>query len=256
MTWRLSTGIRRRLAVGRDDPDDDGATMTGTRPHPRLTVVPVGGFQAYLWHDAQSAVLVDTGPVGGFDALSAGIEEASVALGDLDLIVLTHFHDDHVGGAAELLTHTGARVVAHAADAPVIRGDQEGPPPNFTAAERALHATVAADLRPAPPCRVDVEVVDGDELPFGGGARVIGTPGHTDGSIAVHLPGERVLFTGDILAEHQGRVIPGVFNLDTAVVHDSVRRLAALDVDVACFGHGRPLTDDAGTVLRDLAASL
>lgn len=39
-------------------------------------------------------------------------------------------------------------------------------------------------------------MTDGDELDFGGGARIVGIPGHTPGSIAIHLPKHCVLFTG------------------------------------------------------------
>ncbi|HEY2672909.1 MAG TPA: MBL fold metallo-hydrolase, partial [Rugosimonospora sp.] len=122
--------------------------------------------------------------------------------------------------------------------------------------ERGLHAQVSAGLPPAPPVRVDREVDDGDVLDFGGGAQVISTPGHTDGSIAVYLPHHGVLFTGDIAAEHSGRVMLGVFNLDRAVVSRSLRRLAELDVDVACFGHGDPAVQDASARLREVAKTL
>jgi glyoxylase-like metal-dependent hydrolase (beta-lactamase superfamily II) len=168
-------------------------------------------------------------------------------------IVLTHFHDDHVGAAAELRVWSGAQVIAHTADAPVIRGDVVGPPPNFTDFEKLLHAQVAAGLPPAPAVPVDREVAGGDVLDFGGGARVIHVPGHTHGSIALHLPEHRTLFTGDVVAEHEGRIIPGVFNLDAVLVAEAFQKLATVDVDVACFGHGVPLVGRAGERLRAAA---
>jgi glyoxylase-like metal-dependent hydrolase (beta-lactamase superfamily II) len=65
-----------------------------------------------------------------------------------------------------------------------------------------------------------------------------------------------VLFTGDAVARGQdGRVICGVFNVDRAQAAESFRRLAAFDVEVACFGHGEPLTRDAAAGLRAAAAS-
>jgi glyoxylase-like metal-dependent hydrolase (beta-lactamase superfamily II) len=102
----------------------------------------------------------------------------------------------------------------------------------------------------APPVRVDREVTDGDPLP--GGAVVVGVPGHTPGSIAVHLPRERVLFTGDTIARApDGRVVLGVFNVDRAQARASAAKQAELDVAVACFGHGEPL-EDASAVLREV----
>ena len=93
-------------------------------------------------------------------------------------------------------------------------------------------------------------------LDFGGGARVISTPGHTDGSIALHLPEHGVLITGDIAAEYEGEVILGVFNLDRAQAAASFGRLADRDADIACFGHGEPVIGDAQARLQQAAATL
>jgi len=80
--------------------------------------------------------------------------------------------------------------------------------------------------------------------------------GHTHGSIALHLPSHGVLFTGDVVAASpvDGAVILGVFNLDRSRAVASFRRLAALETEVACFGHGDPVTQRAGAVLREAAA--
>lgn len=146
--------------------------------------------------------------------------------------------------------------MAHALDAPIIRGDRPGPPPNFTDDDRVLHAWVASGLPPAPPARVDRELQGGDVLDVGGGAQVISTPGHTDGSIALCLPAPQVLFTGDTMAHFEGRVILGPFNLDRTQAMTSLRMLAELDVDVACFGHGEPIVGGASGPLRAAAAAL
>jgi glyoxylase-like metal-dependent hydrolase (beta-lactamase superfamily II) len=229
-------------------------TIIELRPH--LYRLVLGRFQAYLWRDDDSVTLVDTGEAGSGETIAAALKQIGLAKGDLDRVVLTHFHDDHVGSAAEVSSWGDVHVVAHVLDAPVISGDRSGPPPNFTDFERGLHAQVAAGLAPAPPVRVDHQVDDGDVLDFGGGAHVISTPGHTDGSIAVYLPHHGVLFTGDIAAEHEGRLMPGIFNLDGTAVARSLRRLAELDVDVACFGHGEPAVADAAARLREATTIL
>jgi glyoxylase-like metal-dependent hydrolase (beta-lactamase superfamily II) len=64
------------------------------------------------------------------------------------------------------------------------------------------------------------------------------------------------LFTGDTLArDPQSRdprtpVIPGVFNVDAALLSDSIRKLATVDAEIACFGHGEPVTPQASTLIR------
>jgi glyoxylase-like metal-dependent hydrolase (beta-lactamase superfamily II) len=99
---------------------------------------------------------------------------------------------------------------------------------------------------------VDREVEDGDVLDFGGGALVVHSPGHTDGSIGLHLPEHGVLFTGDCVAG-VGEVMLGVFNVDRAAAEASMRRLAALAPPTVCFGHGDPLTDGAAAALTGAA---
>jgi glyoxylase-like metal-dependent hydrolase (beta-lactamase superfamily II) len=102
---------------------------------------------------------------------------------------------------------------------------------------------------------VSRELTDGDVLDFGDGAEVLAIPGHTEGSIAIHLPRHGVLFTGDTVA-NVGSVMLGTFNQDRARTVASFQRLAALDVETACFGHGEPITSAASARIREVAATL
>ncbi|GGY89426.1 MBL fold metallo-hydrolase [Streptomyces nitrosporeus] len=222
---------------------------------------PIG--QAYLWCDGTpdstdggpgggaELTLIDAGDVHAAGAVEDGIRRLGLDPALLSRIVLTHGHRDHYGAAQELADRFGARIMAHRLDAPVIRGEREVADPVLLDWELPLwaHALTVPD---APPTRVDRELEDGDELPFGGGARVVHCPGHTPGSIGVHLPRHGVLFTGDSVAE-AGQVMLGVFNTDRTEAEASLRRLASLAPDIACFGHGAPLTTDAAAGLRAAA---
>lgn len=206
---------------------------------PRLHLLrfPVG--QAYLWRDGDESTLIDAGPAGSAAPIAARIR------GRLRRIVLTHFHEDHVGGAGELAAMTGAEVLAHRLDAPVVRGELPGVPPVFEVWERPLHTEALRHLPQgefARPSKV-TELSDGDVLDFGDGARVVHVPGHTPGSIALHLPAHGVLFTGDAVAASpfDGKVMLGVFNVDRAQAVNSFATLAALGANIACFGHGGPI---------------
>ncbi|MFE3114005.1 MBL fold metallo-hydrolase [Kitasatospora indigofera] len=213
-------------------------------PGLRMLRFPVGA--AYLWRDGRELTLVDTGTA------DRAAEIESLLDGPLRRIVLTHWHEDHTGSAAELAARHGAEVVAHRLEAPVVQGRTAGAPPVLEEFEIPIRAALPP-LPPAPPCPVDREVEAGDVLEFGGGAVVVGAPGHTDGSIALHLPVHRLLFTGDAVA-NVGRTMLGVFNTDRAAAVESLHRLAELKVESAVFGHGDPVVTGATAALRAAAA--
>jgi glyoxylase-like metal-dependent hydrolase (beta-lactamase superfamily II) len=214
---------------------------------------------AYLWRDSDGLTLIDTGVAGSAALIAEAIRRLGHHPTDLRRLVLTHFHEDHVGAAAEIAAWGEVVVYAHHADAPVIRGEATGPRPNLADWERALfdHVRTQMPATPPEPVRVDHELHDGDVLDFAGGARAVAAPGHTPGSVAIYLPTPRVLFTGDTVARvPDGQTILGVFNVDPAQAADSLRRLSTLDTEVACFGHGEPLIRNAATELRAAAARL
>jgi len=217
---------------------------------PRLHLLRFDVGQAYLWQDDQSLTLVDTGPVGSGAAIASAVRDIG---GELTRIVLTHAHGDHAGSAAEILEWSSAPVLAHRLEAPLVRGDQAVSPPNLLDWERPLFDQVGSHLS-APPCPVAQELEDGDVIDFGGGAEVLALPGHTAGSIAIHLPEQGVLFTGDTMAEHAGEVIVGVFNLDHIETARSVRRLASLPAELVCPGHGTPFSSPRLTALAESLA--
>ena len=155
---------------------------------PRLHLIrPVFG-QAYLWRDDDGVTLVDTGIPGSETAFATAFDELGLRRTNLRRIVIPHGHEDHTGAAGALRAWGEVTVFAHRSDAPIVRGLRRRAEPVLTPAERPIYAEVTANMPAVPPCAVDVEVVNGDTVDFGGGARVIATPGHTDGSIAVSLP--------------------------------------------------------------------
>ncbi|MEU7061299.1 MBL fold metallo-hydrolase [Streptomyces sp. NPDC046197] len=212
---------------------------------------------AYLWRDADSLTLIDTGTAGSGESIARSIKCLGLSPEDLHHVVLTHAHDDHAGAAAEIEAWGSVTVIAHRLDVPVIRGESIATKPVFEGApewERKLYET-KPPLPSAPPARVNRQLEEGDVLNFGGGAHVLGAPGHTDGSIALYLPKTGVLFTGDAIANVGGRTMVGVFNTERTRAIASLHRLAELEVETACFGHGDPIMKGASAALRGAAKS-
>ncbi|MGF7238444.1 MAG: MBL fold metallo-hydrolase [Frankia sp.] len=217
---------------------------------------PIG--HAYLWLDDDGMTLVDCGIAGSGEQIAAGIRGLGRDPADVRQLVLTHFHHDHVGAANEVAAWGDLVVCAHRADAAVIRGQVAGAPPVLLDWERPIYQRVTdGTIGTAAPVRVDRELEDGDVLDFGGRAQAVAVPGHTPGSVAVHLPDHGVLFTGDTVARRpDGQVILGVFNIERDAAIVSLRRQADLNPEIACFGHGEPVTADAGTAMRDALSRL
>jgi glyoxylase-like metal-dependent hydrolase (beta-lactamase superfamily II) len=226
---------------------------------PRLRIIrfPVG--HVYLWHDPDGLTLIDTGLPGSAPLIADAIRQSGYQTADLKRVVLTHFHRDHIGAAADIAGWGEVEVLAHRADVPFIRAGAAGPAPDLADWEQPIYDQVMSQLpaQPVTPPRIDREIEDGDELGFGDGAVAVAVPGHTPGSVAIYLSRHKVLFTGDAVARRQdGTVICGVFNVDRAHAVASLRRLARLDSTVACFGHGEPVTHAAAAALLGAASAV
>jgi glyoxylase-like metal-dependent hydrolase (beta-lactamase superfamily II) len=100
-----------------------------------------------------------------------------------------------------------------------------------------------------PPAKVDQRVEDGDGLPIAGGLRVVHTPGHSAGHIALYLEKDDVLIAGDICAHMMGLGLSTVYE-DRALGVQSVLKAARIPFNKAVFGHGRPLLQDAAKLMR------
>ncbi|WP_066902231.1 MBL fold metallo-hydrolase [Mycolicibacterium houstonense] len=201
-------------------------------------------LNSYLWIEPDGVTLIDTGWPDSAELIADALTDLGLRRIHVKRIVLTHFHEDHSGAAAEIADWSDVEVIAGKGDADFVRGDESGPLPVLTDAERTLHSDFDAAPH-GPACRVDRSVGDGDVLDFAGGARVIGVPGHTPGSIALYLPAADALLTGDVVAEFNGQVILGVFNTDRSELADSVSKLAATGAQRAGFGHGEAILTDA-----------
>lgn len=127
---------------------------------------------ATLIRTPEGAILIDGGMPQAADLLLRNMAKLGVAPGDLELILLSQAHADHVGPLAELRRRTGARVAANAESAVLLaRGGSDD-----------IHF---GDAIVYPPVQVDRLLMDGETVELGG-TRLTAhfMPGHTPGSMA------------------------------------------------------------------------
>lgn len=206
-----------------------------------------GYVNAFVVEQDGQVVLIDAGPwrSGGRLEREAGRRPEHV--------LVTHHHLDHVGPLHSMPEVT---VWAHALDARVIRGDVPAPRPESRGMmDRMAFGIIERAVPKAKPAHVAREITDGELIQVAGGIVAHHTPGHTAGHLSFLLPSKRLLFVGDAAANYLGRLGPpvGIYSEDHAAVRASIAKIAALDFDVACFGHGRVLKGNACVAFRKLA---
>jgi glyoxylase-like metal-dependent hydrolase (beta-lactamase superfamily II) len=212
--------------------------------------IPLGYVNVHVVVTDDGLVLVDTGLPGRAPVIERALKGIRRSLGEVRTVLVTHHHPDHVGSLAEVKRRSGARLVAHAADAPHINGAFPAPPP-----AGVLGKLVSKVIGAVEHTKLDQLIGDGAEpVP---GFTALHTPGHTRGHLSFLLDrADGVLFAGDAAASRRGRVTGplGPVTVDPVEAGESLKRLAERDFQYAVFGHGRAVRGSAVEAFRNAVA--
>lgn len=219
-----------------------------------------GGYvHAFLIAREEGLLLIDTLFDADAQVILDQIHQLGRTVDDLKHIVLTHGHRAHLGGLATLKRLSGATIYSHPWEADIVAGQRPWQGVSLRPHLNALavwpilfFGNALGPLSKHKPCPVDQLIDEGDRV---GPLQVLHTPGHTPGHLAFYWQAQRVLFTGDAFVTWPF-ICPGWQNtmLNEEQTWDSLRRMAALDVDVVGVGHGNPVTQNGASVMRALAA--
>jgi glyoxylase-like metal-dependent hydrolase (beta-lactamase superfamily II) len=225
----------------------------------------------YLVEDDGRLTVVDAGVPTSWRSFLDAVKRLGRKPDDVEAVVLTHGHFDHLGFAERARSELGVPVYVHENDVPLTRHpwryDHERPRWPYFLTQFDAFPIVAALVRNRawfpPPVKEVVRYDDGGgELPVPGSPRVVFCPGHTHGHCALHLPDRDVLIAGDaivMLDPYTARRGPCI--VAGAATADSERNLRSLDALVetgartVLAGHGPEWTQGVESAVAKARAA-
>jgi len=194
----------------------------------------------------EGVILIDGGPISNIKNFKRELETASIEPGDIQLIILTHGHFDHIGSVKEMQELTGAKVLLHQEDMPLLVETNPPLPAGISSWGKIANILMRLVVPFIHTSLFEVDIVAGDEdyslAEFGIPGKIVHTPGHTPGSISVLMEGGEA-FVGDLaMSMFPMRLTPGlpIFGYDMDVVINSWRKVLGYGLETIYPGHGKP----------------
>ena len=220
-----------------------------------------GPVNVYLFK-GEPVTLIDTGMVQTAGLLEKALDEHGLRFSDIDRIIVTHGHPDHCGAAKKIVRAGRAKVAAHPEDIVSIESGMDVSRKRYKIFLKLMGVPLSVGIllrllfvffsQMADNCAVDMVINDGDEIDIGKyRAKIIGTPGHTKGSICIFLEKGKVLFCGDTIIEH---ITPNAFIMldekeklpvrsSQSEFYESLVKIRNLWPSIIYSAHGKDVSD-------------
>ena len=182
----------------------------------------INNCNTYLMRLPEKNILIDPGLAPYFDHVRHGLNQLDLSKDDIDLVICTHAHPDHID-ALSLFDNTRTLFAMHEADWNMIR---DTPP--------YMNGSTGADRDPFMP---DFFLVEGDLKVGEIVLEVYHSPGHSPGTVTLHWPAAGALFTGDLIFKG-GLGRTDLFGGNGSQLKDSIRRMSNIDAEWMLSGHG------------------
>lgn len=219
----------------------------------------------YLVEEGERLTVVDCGVPSSWSSLTNALTALGRRTTDIEAVILTHGHFDHLGFAEHARLELGVPVWLHTNDYPLAKNPSQYAHPtsrlkhlgNPAALPMFVSLMAARAFLPKPVNEVKRFDEGLKTLPVPGSPRVVFTPGHTLGHCAFHFPDRDVVLTGDaivMLDPYSGT--PGPQIVSGAATADPERNLETLDAiaeteaTMLLTGHGEPWAKGAGEAVR------
>ncbi|HEX3932400.1 MAG TPA: MBL fold metallo-hydrolase [Nocardioides sp.] len=215
---------------------------------------------SYLVVEGGEVTVVDAGLPADRKLLLAELDSLGLTLDAVRALLLTHGDTDHIGFARWLWEERQVPAHLHADDVARARLEVKkpmrgwGPVRPGAVAGFVWYSARHGGLR-IPPVGETTTYADGDELDVPGRPRIIHLPGHTPGSVGVHVPGADALFLGDAMTTRNVLTgatgpKPAPFTLDPSQAARSLDRIEAVDATWVLPGHGPAYDAGVGEAVR------
>jgi hydroxyacylglutathione hydrolase len=196
----------------------------------------------YIIQQDNNFIIVDTGMKGHAEKSILKLQEFGIRPGALKLIILTHTHYDHSGGAQRIRKWSGAALAVHSSEAEYLQNGYTPLPKGSLLLTRFISwLGRKSNYRQAyyPPVIADVIFEDQlDLVPYGIDGKVIPTPGHTKGSASVILDNHKAIVGDTLFGIRKGSVFP-VFADNITELYKSWEKLIRCGCTIFFPGHGK-----------------